>query len=171
MQNIQRLNGKAAVFARAFMEAFPLDGKLRSCQDAGAKAVRERDDEISIPYISRLCRDMRADDLFTMTKKGRSYLVRAAGNTHSFKAWLDENPEWGVEVDSAEASDIDARASMIEFLDEYQAIRINASRPLNKAAYKLLIDRFKAGKMDMVFVPVPGMVEYPQGYAIEEFDE
>lgn len=166
MQRTLDLTGKAAVFARGFMEYFSdrlEEGKtsvpLRECQEAGAAKVSELGDEISVAYISKIAREMGKDKLFNKVKRGRSFFLEEGEDTDEFMIWIDDRPdEWGSDLNVDAMKELRDREQIIEYMKKYRGIVIKSDDPLPKAMYSFLMKKFTEGKLKLSFTYAEDLV-------------
>lgn len=158
---IKDLGGKAAVFVRGFGEyLLELDEKginkvlLRKAQEAGLQAVIDKGEVMSIPYVSQLSGRLDQEGYFDKARIGKSY--NCTFNEAQMDKFFDllDGTDYGVDVGTAELSiqDMKDRNAILEHLTEHEGVVIYKERPLPKAAYKLLIDKFNKGEVVMAFV-------------------
>lgn len=164
LQNTMNHSGKAAVFVRGFMTEFwkrqrAADEKgteaiipLRVCQDAGLAAVQELGEDISVPYVSKLARQIASDGLVSKKKKGRKFYLSDTSDTELFMDWLQGRPDWGVDIRSDEDNEIRQRMDIIEFMKEHRGVVIHPEHQLPKAQYSFLMKKFAEGKLKMVLM-------------------
>lgn len=158
MQNIMNHTGKAAVFVRGFMNKFaelqeqnkPIP--LRLCQNAGLAAVQELSENISVPYISKLARELSDDGVVAKAKQGRKYFMKATDKTDVFLDWLDDNPHWGVDLHADDTLAVQDKMEIVAFMRKYKGVIISASEPLPKSQYSYLMKKFNEGKLVMAFI-------------------
>lgn len=155
---LNHLSGKAAVWVRGFTEHVARtavqkdDIKLRPAQKAGMAAVEELGDTISIPYISKLTKLLEEARVITKSRKGKGYVIVKDDRFEDVLAEL-HNSGWGREIQKeASEDDIRMRSAMLDHMTDVGHVRIEAEAPLDKRAYQVLIDKFKQGQYDMVFV-------------------
>ena len=185
MQNTTNQTGKAAVFIRGFMEHFqeqweknPKPVPLRACQDAGAAAVADLGDEISVAYISKIGRELAADKVIKKSKKGRNYFVEPSEWTDSF--WVDFLPgwgeNWGKELNPDAINEMHERDQIIKFVKKHRGVVIYQDQQLPKAMYSYLMKKFNEGKLKLAFlmpddvVMVHSKEEDEKGYPWEEHE-
>lgn len=145
---------KAQVFARGFAEYAELGmpAKLRDCQNAGADAIRELGEQLSVPYISKLTKNLEALGVVEKVRVGRGFVVHPGPKWQDFIDFLPTS-SFGLSLEvTLPDEDVIERSGMIDYLTGHDGVRISNSRPLPKAGYRVLIERFKEGKLDMVFV-------------------
>lgn len=149
------LSGKAAVFVRGMVEFVDQRGdgtKLRDAQKAGMDAVEALGETISIPYVSKLSKTLQTSDILKKERKGKGYIVTRGDVFNDFIQYLAES-DYGVGVEpEVSEGDIRMRSAMLDHMTDVGHVRIEAEHPLDKRAYQVLIDKFKAGQYDMVFV-------------------
>lgn len=155
---LKQLTGKKAVFIRGFMEqAAQMDTpRLRLCQEAGLELIQSKGETMAPNYISATCRLMYSAGVVEKYKlpKSKSYGVRILDKGHDFIEWLaDPDNSFGMVVREKDLNDMADRSAMIDYLKDNLAVRIAADHPVPKAAYKLLMERFARGELDMVFAP------------------
>lgn len=160
MHNTLELSGKAAVFARGFMEYFAdqlEEGKpavpLRDCQEAGAAKVGELGEEISVPYISKIAREMGKDKLFKKVKRGRSFFLEEADDTNEFLVVVVTN-NWGTDLNVDAMREVRQREEILAYMKKNRAIEIYSDDPLPKAQYSFLMKKFNEGKLKLAFTYV-----------------
>lgn len=157
--DIANLAGKAAFFIRGVGQyiieradkghdkAF-----LRKAQDAGLAEVQQRGETISVPYISQLTGKLEKAGVFTKQRHGKSYTIHWTEDSLTF---LDElvASDFGTENTPQELSVVDLkhRSSLIRHLESHEGVVIDSTRPVPKAGYKLLWDRFNRGELVMGF--------------------
>lgn len=155
--DLERLSGKAAVWVRGFIEhassqTGPGDVKLRPAQKAGMDAVEELGETISIPYISKLTKQLETSGVVIKARKGKGYVITSGENFNQVAEHLFDTA-WGSTIEKeATEDDIRMRSAIIDHMNDTDHIRIEAENPIDKRAYQVLIDKFKAGQYDMVFV-------------------
>jgi hypothetical protein len=154
--SISILTGKAAVFVRGLLNHIEIESKtdlpLRPAQKAGMDAVEELGETISIPYISKLTKVLETADVITKHRKGKGYVLNKDLNFEDTITFLTES-DFGMTVEKeASEDDIRMRSAIIDHMNDVGHVRIEAEHPVDKRAYQVLIDKFKAGKYDMVFV-------------------
>jgi hypothetical protein len=150
---IESMSGKDAVFIRGFMQAFfEGDDSLRQCQEAGKAAVEQLDDIISVPYISKLSKVLVTSRIITKRKVSRHYVLSKSSLADDFQAFLEERPYWGGSLTGKEQDPIDRKA-LLDHLDEYHCVRSTVDHQLPKAAYALMMQKFKKGQYDIAFIP------------------
>lgn len=155
---LSHLSGKAAVFVRGFMQhladAPGYEAPLRKAQDSGVREVEALGETISIPYVSKLTKLLETSGVVEKVRKGRNYRVSGHKDNGVFLQMLQVlETEWGTIIqDEASEESILMRSAMLDHMTDVGSVRIEAEAPLNKVAYQVLIDKFKQGKYDMVFV-------------------
>lgn len=156
MKKVTVLNGKSAVFIRGFMEYLLEPGndpKLRKAQEAGQQAVAELGDEISVQYISKMSKLLQEENIINKTREGRHFTTTPGKNLHPFMQFLEDNPTWGTSLKRELSEDqITARSQFLDEMKNIGLVRIEADHPLDKAAYAVAQEKFKAGDYDMVFI-------------------
>lgn len=158
MQNVMNHTGKAAVFVRGFMTKFrdlSEDNKqiaLRVCQNAGLAMVNELGENISVPYISKLARELSDEGVIGKSKQGRKYFMKKTDKTDIFLDWLDDHPDWGVDMQVEDTTGIEDKMEIVKILKKNKGLVIYASEPLPKTQYGFLMKKFNEGKLDMAFV-------------------
>lgn len=153
---LNHLSGKAAVWVRGFVSHALSHGagevKLRPAQKAGMDAVEELGETISVPYVSKLTKLLEEANVVTKTRKGKGYVITPGENLNQMGEHLHDS-EWGSTIEREDSDDtIRMRSAILDHMTDVGSVRIEAERPLDKRAYQVLIDKFKAGKYDMVFV-------------------
>jgi DNA-binding IscR family transcriptional regulator len=156
---LQPLSGKAAVFVRGMIHYVcshepARDIPLRKAQAAGMAAVDELGETISVPYVSKLTKLLESADIVTKARKGKGYVLNLPSDTTALDQVIDHmGSEWGtmIEKEASEAT-IRMRSAMIDHMTDVGHVRIEAEEPIDKVAYQVLIEKFKAGQYDMVFV-------------------
>ena len=158
---IKDLGGKAAVFVRGFGEfLLDLDEKginkvlLRKAQEAGLQAVIDKGEVMSIPYVSQLSGRLDQEGYFDKARIGKSYnCTFNEAQLDKFFDLLDET-DYGTDVGAGDMNiqDMKDRNGILAHLEEFEGVVIHKARPLPKAAYKLLIDKFNKGELVMAFV-------------------
>ena len=164
---LDRLSGKAAVFVRGFIEHVSRtnvqnrDIALRPTQAAGMSAVEELGDTISVPYVSKLTKLLETADVIYKNRKGKGYIV-IPGNNFTEMTDLLHNSGWGRTIErEASEDDIRMRSAILDHMTDVGHVRIEAENPIDKRAYQVLIDKFKQGHYDMVFVDRDIALEEP----------
>lgn len=164
---LDRLSGKAAVFVRGFIEHVSRtnvqnrDIALRPTQAAGMSAVEELGDTISVPYVSKLTKLLETADVIYKNRKGKGYIVIPASNFTEMSDLL-HNSGWGRTIErEASEDDIRMRSAILDHMNDVGHVRIEAENPIDKRAYQVLIDKFKQGQYDMVFVDRDIALEEP----------
>jgi hypothetical protein len=158
MQAIWNLSGKAAVFARGFMEHYQNreDDKkpitLRECQEAGAQAVADLGDEISVAYISKLGREITKSKIVGKVKTGRNYYLVEDEETDNFFADLELYENWGKDLNPDAMEELTQRTEIIEYMKKFRGVVIEAGNQLPKAQYSFLMKKFNEGKIKMAFM-------------------
>lgn len=172
---VKSLAGKSAVFVRGFGEhlrkkhnAGQLTTPLRATQDAGLLFVSSKGDTISVPYISQLTGRMEHEGFFEKERMGKSYMLKWTDESIEPLLELLANDNFGTSVAAAEVTvdDLKARNGILNHLKAHQGVVITNERPVPKAAYKVLWDRFNKGELTMgFFTPAEGKElaeDYPQ---------
>lgn len=157
MKKITTLNGKSAVFVRGFIEYCLEPGTptpaLRKAQEAGMEAVNELNEDISMPYISKLSKLLQEEQVVFKSRAGRHFELFPGRNLDNLSTFLTENPTWGTSTKREDSADqIQARSEFLDEMKNVGLVRIEAHTPLNKAAYAIAQQKFKAGEYDMVFI-------------------
>lgn len=156
MKKVTSLNGKSAVFIRGFIEYLMEPGnetKLRKAQEAGQQAVIELNEDISVQYISKMSKLLQEEGIVSKSREGRHFMLSPGKNLHPFNQFLEDNPTWGTSTKRELNEDqISARSEFLDTMKNVGLIRIEASDPLDKAAYAVAQEKFKAGDYDMVFI-------------------
>lgn len=158
MQNVMDHTGKAAVFIRGFMTKFNSltdEGKqvaLRVCQNAGLDAVNELGENISVPYISKLARELSDEGVIGKKKQGRKYFLKPTDKTDAFLDWMNEHSDWGADMQVEDTTGIEDKMEIVKILKKHKGLVIYASDPLPKVQYGFLMKKFNEGKLDMAFV-------------------
>lgn len=161
---IEELAGKAAVFVRGFCEylilhdeqndtSIPTVVTLRKAQEAGRSSVEALGDRISVPYLSQLSSKIEKTGAYRKEQFGKSYrLVLDNPDKLDRLKELLSRPEYGRSVDLQYTVDeLKDRSQILDHLDQFDGVRIISDRPVPKASYQVLIDRFQKGELMMVF--------------------
>lgn len=152
---LKTLSGKAAVFVRGiltYLDNDRVDIPLRRAQEMGMAAVEELGSTISVPYISKLTKVLETLGVVDKERKGKGYAINR-GKAYDRYARVIFNSEYGQVIEGeASADDIRMRSAMLDHMTDIGSVRIEADHPLDKVAYQVLVEKFKQGKYDMVFV-------------------
>lgn len=158
---IKDLGGKAAVFVRGFGEyLLELDesginkAKLRVAQERGLAAVLAKGEVMSVPYVSQLSGRLDQEGYFEKHRVGKSYNITFNEAQCDRLFDLLDGTDYGTEAKTADLTieDMKHRNGILAHLEEFEGVVINKERPMPKAAYKLLIDKFHKGELLMAFV-------------------
>lgn len=161
LTKVKHLSGKAAVFVRGFGEyLLELDeagvgkAKLRVAQERGLAAVQAQGETMSVPYVSQLSGRLDMEGYFDKHRMGKSYTITFTETQLDKFFDLLDGTAYGTEAKSIDytVEDMKHRNGIIEHLEEHEGVTIHSTRPLPKAAYKLLMDRFNKGELVMAFV-------------------
>ena len=147
--------GKAAVFARGFMDYFEAREDepvpLRDCQEAGKQAVEDLGESISVAYISKLARQISVDKILKKSKRGRNYVLEQGPEYNEFWADLEADPAWGTDLNRDAMIELKYRTDIRDFMNDYRAITIHQDDPLPKVQYSYLMKKFNEGKLQLTF--------------------
>lgn len=162
------LSPKAAIFARGFVEHLatsPIGSlPLRKCQDHGVAALADAGETISVPYISKLTVALENLQLVTKQKAGKHYMAYKGDPLvwDSFILLLEG--DFGTSMEASIPDEVVAeRSKILDFMGEHCAVRITESEPLSKPMYQVLMEKFRAGKLDMVFVDTDRKMLFKDG--------
>lgn len=155
---LNHLSGKAAAFVRGFLthlaDSPGYESTLRKAQDAGVRYVEELGETISIPYVSKLTKQLESSGVVDKVRKGRHYKVAGHMDNPTFITMLRVlETEWGTTIEAEDSPvTIAVRSLFLDHMSDNGAVRISKDNPLPKAAYQVAIDKFKSGQYDMVFI-------------------
>lgn len=169
---LQNLSGKAAVFVRGVIQHLdnqepPIDMKLRPTQKAGMDAVEALGESISVPYVSKLTKLLETSGVVNKIRKGKGYVLNKDLKFEDVADYLEDSFQWGTSIEREDSEDtVRMRSAMLDHMTDVGSVRIEAEAPLDKVAYQVLIDKFKAGKYDMVFVQRDEALFHDHGYNV-----
>lgn len=153
MNKITNCSYVAALFFRGFIGA--MEGKLRECQEAGKGLVEEFGFTISVPYISKLSKQLEAEGVMIKHKEGKHYVVRAGDNYQAMMDFMDSHERWG-NTDGKE-EEYRLRSKVI---DGGYFIRANREDRIPHKAFQVLYQAVQEGKIEMMFYPTDKKVGY-----------
>lgn len=158
-KRLTQLDGKAAVFVRGMMEfidSYPQDDDggipLRKAQEAGLAAVEEQGESISIAYVSKLSAMLQETNVIRKERKGKKYILTGWVKYDEFITFLSENSMGKTITKELPLEQVKARSEFLDLMGQNGAVRISQDHQLDKAAYQVAIEKFKAGKYDMIFI-------------------
>jgi len=179
-KKLQTLDGKAAVFVRGMMDHLTdnaLEAQddglpMRKAQEAGQAAVKELGEEISIPYISKLSVLLQECNVLYKERRGKKFMLFPGVEYEPFADFIVDKGYGLSMTRELPMEQVKARSEFLEWMKDMGAVRIQADEPLEKAAYQIAIDKFKAGDYDMVFVrrDTP-LINDRRGYRVERLNE
>lgn len=161
---VTQLNGLGAIAARAMVEYFleVEDSSLRGIQSAAIDVGREDfEQDISVPTVSRVARMLKQAKVFEGSKVGRVHHIRKGKNLQDFYDYLQKAEDYGTRLTGTVEDDAQ-RILAYKMLDERGAVKSTVENQIPKAAYKMLMQKFLVGEVDIAFIKrgLPAGVKY-----------
>lgn len=159
---LTQLTGISSIYVRGFMDQFQEGSRsLRECQENGVAAVKEFNASISVATISKRARLLADADVVPRRRAKGKYILSEGENLAMFLDFLDENTDYGTRMSGSAEQDVE-RGKAYDHIETHGALRSTPESRIPAAAYKMLMQQVKEGKLDIAFIKsgLKGGVKY-----------
>jgi len=146
------LTPASAIFIRGFMDCYREgERSLLKCQTAGLDRLRSHGSDMAVTTISKRSRLMRDAGVMSARRVKGKFMLTDGDTLDEFLEFLDTDAEYGTRLTGSAEQD-DQRAIALGHMQEHGSIRSTEDSRIPSAAYKVLMQKVKAGELDLVFV-------------------